>query len=338
MRLPPLLCAVLCGAIACAHDVPATAPAAMRHVAAAADRDGEDAAEGRGRPTTFEDFALGVINGQHDWQSTAGVTPTGPVAPCAAYDHEIADSHALIDAPYRRGGFGRRSLRVSNAVTSGCYTDQTFSQRSADVAGETGAVAASSDGLTNFALPGAVLRHDFEAEWTFMSASPAAFQPGLEVVVSPARGDDHRMSWVQMADLADGLAVVFASRADPANPGAFQRDTIARRLDRRLPHTIRLTMEFLDGPLNDVVRVYVDGALRTTGGSWETYYRLDANGRQRFGGATPAVNRLMFRTGSDTHRGVPGDAAPATRGRGFLFDQIRVAAMPARPTERPDDR
>ncbi|MBA4071058.1 MAG: hypothetical protein C0497_04360 [Gemmatimonas sp.] len=86
-------------------------------------------------------------------------------------------------------------------------------------------------------------------------------------------------------------------------------------------------MDFVDGPGNDVVRVYVDGVLRHTGASWETYYNYDANGRSNFGGATPAVNRVMFRTGSDTHRGVPGDPAPETLGRGFLIDGVYVAAF-----------
>jgi hypothetical protein len=243
------------------------------------------------------------------------------------YDHAIADYAALVPPAFRDPAFGDRSLRISNAVTSGCYSDQTFSHRATDVAGERGASSRSTDGLTEYALDGARLSNHFEIEWSIMSARPDAWQPGLELVASPARGDDHRMSWVQVADRADGLAVVFAERSNPAEPGAISRSTIVRGLDRRRAHVLRLSVDFLDGPGNDVVRVYVDGRLRHTGASWETYYKYDANGQSNFGGATPAVNRVMFRTGSDTHRGVPGDPAPATLGRGFLIDRVAVAAF-----------
>ncbi|MHB1311901.1 MAG: hypothetical protein ACYC3L_07770 [Gemmatimonadaceae bacterium] len=321
---------LLLGGSACARDAlsPERGVAAATHVLA--DREHDDEGSGPGRTVTFEDFAAGIIDGQHDWQATGAAGGIG----CAVYDHAIADNAAFVPTPRRHDEFGRRSLRISNAVTSGCYSDQTFSQRSADVAGERGARSRSTDGLTDYAFAGARLRNHFEVEWLVMSAAPQAWQPGLEVVASPARGDDHRMSWVQMADWSDGLAIVFAERSDPAAPGAFQRVTVARGLDRRSAHRIRLTMDFRDGPANDVVRVYVDGALRHVGGSWETYYRLDANGRSNFGGATPVVNRVMFRTGSDTHRGVPGDAAPATRGRGFLIDGVRVSALGAVTTGR----
>lgn len=278
-----------------------------------------------GAPTALTDFELftdGGINGQWDWKSFGGAGAVAPGSHCAVYDHVIHANDAFAGA-----AFGARSLRISNAVTSGCYGDQTFSARTADVAGQAGATSRSRDGLTNFALPGAALRNHFDAEWTLRSATPGEAQPGLEVVVSPARGDDHRMSWLRMADLPDGLAISAASRADASNPGAFQLVTVATGLDRSLSHSIRLTMDFVDGPANDVVRVFVNGGLRYVGQSWETYYALDPNGAANFGGNPPAVNRLMFRTGSDLLRGIPGDPAPALLGKGLLFDAVRVRAF-----------
>jgi hypothetical protein len=35
-------------------------------------------------------------------------------------------------------------------------------------------------------------------------------------------------------------------------------------------------MDVIDGPSNDVVKVYIDGALVHTGTSWENYYRYDS--------------------------------------------------------------
>lgn len=281
-----------------------------------------------GGMATFEDFALGAIHGQQDWQSTGGMGSGAPPGSfCAVYDHAIAEYAGVVPSSLRDPAFGQRSLRISNAVTTGCYSDQTFSQRAADVAGEWGASSRSRDGLTDFARAGAHLRNHLEIAWSIQSARPDAWQPGLELVASPARGDDHRMSWVQVADWMDGLAVVFAERSDPNAPARFVQTVAARGLDRQRAHTIRLSLDFVDGPGNDVVRVYVNGVLRHTGASWETYYNYDAAGRSNFGGATPAVNRVMFRTGSDTHRGVPGDPAPETLGRGFLIDGVYVAAF-----------
>lgn len=315
-------------ALGCARD--AVAPERGSVVSARASvAHGDDGRDPRdGGVVTFEGFALGAVHGQFDWQATGGVgSGAAPDLYCTVYDHAIADYPALVPPDFRNAAFGQRSLRISNAVTSGCYSDQTFSHRAADVAGESGALSRSRDGLTEYALAGARLRSRLEIEWSIMSASPEAWQPGLEVVASPARGDDLRMSWLQVADWMDGLAVVFAERSDPAAPAAFVQATVAHGLDRHRAHLVRLSLDFVDGPANDIVRVYVDGVLRHTGTSWETYYNSDANGRSNFGGATPAVNRVMFRTGSDRHRGVPGDPAPATLGRGFLIDGVSVAAF-----------
>lgn len=320
-------CAVTALVLACAQDAVAPERAVGVSVRASSHDDDEEHALRGVRAVTFEDFAVGAIHGQHDWQAV-GAQGSGatPGTTCAVYDHVIADYRTLVPTAFREAAFGRRSLRISNAVTSGCYSDQTFSHRAADVAGERGASSRSRDGLTEYALVGARLRNHLDIEWSIMSARPDAWQPGLELVASPARGDDHRMSWVQVADWVDGLAVVFAERSDSSAPGAFQRSTVARGLDRRRAHVIRLSLDFVNGRGNDIVRVYVDGALRHTGASWETYYNYEATGRLNFGGATPAVNRVMFRTGSDTHRGVPGDPAPATLGYGFLIDRVSVAA------------
>lgn len=319
-------CAAMAFALACARDTVAPEPAVSVSVRAVGHGDDESSVSRGVDVVTFEDFAPGAIHGQHDWQATgAQGSGAAPGSACAVYDHAIAEYAALVPPAFRDAAFGSKSLRISNAVTSGCYADQTFSHRAADVAGERDASSRSRDGLTEYARAGAQLRNHFEVEWIIMSARPDDWQPGLELVASPARGDDHRMSWVQVSDRADGLAVVFAERSDPAAPGSFQRVTVAQGLDRRRAHFIKLAAEFVDGPGNDVVRVYVDSVLRHRGASWETYYHDDPNGMSNFGGATPAVNRVMFRTGSDTHRGVPGDPAPATRGRGFLIDGVRVA-------------
>ena len=323
--MKPWPCVFLFVIASCARDATAPLHAPVPIISMLGDRRDAVATAVAGITTAFEDFSLGAIDGQHDWKSLGGLgapaaSPAG--THCAVYDHEITDNRAATSI-YRFHEFERKSLRISNAVTSHCYSDQTFSGRTVNVAGQADAQSRSTNGLIDYAVAGGMLQNHFEAEWSFASTVPGAQQPGLEVVASPARGDDARMSWIQMADLPDGLAVIFAERSNPASAGDFLLSTVARHLDRRVPHTIKISMDFVDGPGNDIVRVFVDGDLKHTGTSWENYYFYDANGRANFDGAPPVVNRMMFRTGSDAHRGIRGDSVPATRGHGFVFDNIR---------------
>lgn len=250
-------------------------------------------------------YTLGTINLQDGW-SSFGAAGSG----CAVYDHAVSSS---LSTP----GFGTQSLRISNAVTSGCFSDQTFSKSLTDEAGET---LAQNGGMSS----GTRQKH-FEAEWSFASAVPGAEQPGLSVVASPDRGDGARMSWVQMADTPAGLAVNFFDYQDGAVEPAgtctagsnFVSSAVVTGLDRSIPHKIKITMDFVDGANNDIVKVYVDGVLKHTGTSWEGYFNYCE------GNPTRTVDSVLFRTG--------GTAAPATLGNGFLIDNLTVSSGPIPP-------
>ncbi len=247
-------------------------------------------------------FSVGNINGQSGWQKT------GPFDAAV-----VASSNPLFEP---------RALRISNAVTSGSFGDQTFSSSIANEAGET---SAANDGMS-----GGTRQRMFVAEWQFTSAVPGAEQPGLTVTVSPDRGDGARMSYVRMFDAPDGLGVQFidfqrALGNSCASGDNFVAKSIANGLSRSEVHRIRIEMEFLDGPANDVVRVYVNGVLKVTGTSWEDYFR-DCEGNP-----TRTVDSLLFRTA--------GSAAPATAGNGFLIDNVNISSssVPSRVVVRPND-
>ena len=210
-------------------------------------------------------YITGTIHLQDGW-SSFGAAGGG----CAVYDHEVDSALIISD-------FGLQSLRMSNAVTSGCFGDQTFSKPLVDEAGETAAYVA---------VPSGTRQNHFEAQWEFASAVPGAEQSGLSVVASPDKGDGGRMSWVQMADTPSGLEVNFYDYQDvfpygsDAIPGDgvgvgddFVLTNLVAGLDRTVKHTIRIEMDLIDGPRNDVVKVYVDGVLEHTGTSWEDYFR-----------------------------------------------------------------
>lgn len=249
----------------------------------------------------FEDplYTTGTIHNQDGW-SSAGAAGSG----CAVYDHKVAEQLLYPS-------FGDQSLRMSNAVTSGCFGDQTFSKSLTEAAGESSAMG---DG--NSSSP--IWRH-FEAQWDFASVTQT-YQPDLSVVASPDRGDGARMSWIQMADATDGLQVNFYDYAvgntvdtGPCGCAPFRYTTVVTGLDRSIPHTIKVTMDFYDGPQNDVVKVYVDGVLKHTGTSWEDYFRDEENNPTR------TVDSILFRTG--------GASAPDTGGNGFLIDNLTLTSL-----------
>ena len=233
---------------------------------------------------TFESptYTTGSIDGQDGWSSTG------------SYDQEVVANS------------GGQSLRISNAVTSGAFGDQTFSKSLADEAGEASA--------ENGGMSGGTRNSSFEAEWSFASAVPDAEQPGLSVVASPDRGDGARMSWVQMADTPTGLEVNF----NDYSAGEFVLTNVASGLSRTATHTVELTMYFVDGPANDIVKVCVDGTTCHTGTSWEDYFR-DVEGT-----STRTVDSMLFRVG--------GTAAPATDGKGFLIDNLTLGSSNDSPT------
>jgi 5-hydroxyisourate hydrolase-like protein (transthyretin family) len=231
---------------------------------------------------TFEGLSLGSINGQAGWQVLG-----------AAYDVAVADTSAVY-----AGALGTRALRMSNAVTSGSFGDQLFSQALPDEAGETSA--------ENAGLGGGTRQTRYSASFTFASADPAAEQPGLSLGLSPDRGDGARMSLVRLYDTPTGLRVT--GFGFDASDLSFPETVIATGLDRSVPHTFSLVMDLVDGENNDRVAVSIDGATPVVIGSWEEYFR------QGEGNPTRTVDSLLFRAS--------GTAQPANAGKGFFIDGL----------------
>lgn len=252
----------------------------------------------------FEDppYTLGVIDLKDGW-SSFGAAGSG----CALYDHKVDSSLGTL-------GFGLQSLRVSNAITSGCFSDQTFSKSLLDEAGETSAV---SDGWS-----GGTRQSHFESQFSLASTVPGAQQPGLLMSTSPDRGDGARMSYLRFEDQGDGVHVFFDDYQDVAPLGTSNGDingcsgsdnfieSDIATLDRSVPHTFKFVIDFVDGTRNDVVKIYVDGVLKKTGTSWEDYFRYCE------GNPTRPVDSMLFRTG--------GTAVPANAGKGFLIDNLSL--------------
>lgn len=243
----------------------------------------------------FESYTLGTVNGQDGWTSL-GAAGSG----CAVYDHEVDNSLGTT-------GFGGQSLRISNAVTSGCFGDQTFAKPLVNSVGETAATAGT--------FAAGIKQTHFEMQFDVASTVPGAQQPGLFVSVSPDRGDGSRMSYVGFSDEPTGIDIIFYDVQGITNPANFVLTDLGT-YDRSVPHRVKLAMDVVDGASNDVVKVWIDGVLVHTGTSWENYYRFDSEASAEQ--SPRIVKTAIFRTG--------GTAVPANAGNGFLFDNIGLSS------------
>ena len=262
-------------------------------------------------PINFESpiYTPGPISGQDGW-TASGASGSG----CAVYDEGVANSLG-------KTGFDAQSFRISDAVTSGCFGDQAFAKPMTDSVGEAAATAGT------FAV--GTLQPHFEMQFDIASTVPDAQQPGMHLSVSPDRGDGSRMSYLRFEDQSDGIHVFFDDVTDvgPLGTVAIFNDNDVGTISRS-PHTIKLTMDTVDGPGNDVVKVYIDGSLVHTGTSWEDYYRYDpeAAGEQ----SPRIVKTVLFRES--------GEANTNDAGKGFLIDNLLLSFGPipsATPTPTP---
>jgi hypothetical protein len=237
--------------------------------------------------TTFDTFALGSVNGQFGWSSVN-----------SNYDHEIVSNIYGFDS------FGCKSLRVSNGYATGAF-DQTFSYSTTNEAGE---VDSTNDGES-----GGVRQDHFEAEFDIASTQLAQ-QSGLSVSVSPDRGDGSRMSYLNFSDGAAGIDVTFYDTPGISNPANWTATSLGS-LDRSEAHTVKFIIDLVDGPSNDVVKIYIDGTLVHTGTTWENYYRYDSEASAE---QTPrTIDSLIFHT--------RGTSVPSVAGSGYLFDNVTIA-------------
>ncbi|MFZ1075668.1 MAG: SdrD B-like domain-containing protein [Minisyncoccia bacterium] len=248
-------------------------------------------------PINFESptYTVGSISGQDGWSSA--VNPT--------YDQAVVATSTLP------ASFGAQSFRMSDAVTSGTFGDWVFAKPLINSVGETSATAGSFAAGTK--------QTHFEVQFDIMSTQ-ATQQPGMHLSVSPDRGDGSRMSYLRFDDLEDGIHVFFDDVTDPGPVGttATFNEYDVGTISRTAPHTIKLTMDVADGAANDVVKVYIDGVLKHTGGSWEDFYRYDPE--QSSEQSPRIVKTVIFQA--------RGTATPADLGKGYYIDNLSLLSGP----------
>jgi hypothetical protein len=138
---------------------------------------------------------------------------------------------------------GGRSVRISNAVMSGSFGDWLFSP-AIDPATETE-------------------NQEFTAEFDIKSAS-GQYQQGLQTSVAPQTAGGARMSFVKFTDTPGGIVVSFAdvlNLSETVDGDATQevwREVNIATLNYTDTYHVKIVMNLIDGPHNDVVQVYID--------------------------------------------------------------------------------
>ena len=269
-------------------DSPSTVVTSANGEVTVTDEDGNAVPACQGGDETFDGFNLGSVNNQHDWTATND-----------AYDQEI------VTNSYGYTTLGCKLLRVSNAVASGSFADWIFAAPTEDAVGE----ADSTEG----AYDAGDLQKHFDMEFTIAAASEQVVPGITQVSVSPDRGDGSRMSYLRFDDTAAGISIRFIDVTSSGAPGtATFRTTELGVFSRTVPHDIKLLLNAVEGPSNDIVKVFVDGDLEHTGTSWEDYYRYHPEAAAE---QSPRIVNTMLIQARNT-----GNAA--ADGYGFLFDDV----------------
>ena len=293
-------------------------------------------------------YTLGSIDGQNRWAGGEnGTTPqtSGPINP-------FIDQEVVKNPGYP--GFGLQSWRISNAYTDGAFSDWPFSPSLQNEAGETMAL----NHVGPLVYSGGTRQNHFDVQWSFAAAdpnsggtdctSPGSFATTCSYVsMAPDRGDGARMSYIRLEDDFSGLRVFFDDYQDKHPFGSegsaataaqgcgpednFVETMVASGLDRTQPHTVRLSIDFIDGPRNDIVQVFVDGHLSHTGTTWEDYYRWctesgGGTGNPSFD-QSRTVDSMIFQTrGAQCTTSFGCDSHPQNRGHGFLIDNLNYSS------------
>ena len=270
--------------------------------------------------TDFEDFNLGTVAGQHGW------TVNGQID-----EEEVAPQLSFAN-------FGIKSFRISNAIRT--QNSNVVSNPLQDEAGETEAENAS--------LSAGTRQPHFETEWDFASANPDGVQQNLAIEANIDRGDANPMSTITMKDVLagnvlignsyvnvpDGLIVLLEEYKTDlvcvGNGGTYTSCSdarvvpIATGLSRNISHHVKATIDFINGPNNDVVTVCVDDLSCYTGNSLEDMYRLGLSAPQ----PPKTVDSVLFRSSGGTVGGILG--------KGFYFDNFSIiSSNPSAPTPIP---
>lgn len=244
----------------------------------------------------FEAFGLGPISdGENGWRFVGG-----------AKDQEVVDVA------------GDQKFRMSSDPSVGDFSGP-YSPGVPATAGE----------------PGTTADYDsMQITFDFQAAVPGGDQSRLEVDFGIETGTD-RNNFMVIENTAAGIRIAVA---DPLLDATFDTGngtlnnftaftgnrTLVSGVDSSVAHSLTMAVTFLDGPDNDIIDFYLDGAYIGTSTTFENY-RVGLGQDHDTAAEANQVNRLFFRGSA---AGAPTDGA-GDLNQGFLFDDIAASVFDA---------
>ena len=239
----------------------------------------------------FSDPAQGSTN---NWRGNgySGLAANGVAG--SQYDGEIVDTD---DALYGQ------AYRLSNAKVSGNYDKTHAATPTVGPVGESSTLA-----------PYSIFKFSFH-----FKAATNSVQDGLSIDVTPFKALSDRQGILRITDdSTDGFAVRWASFD---STGTYNVQSVETGLARNQWHSIDVTMNFVDGPGNDVVDINLNGTKTSGLDTWEDAF---------FYSSAVDIDSLVFRAVNPND--FPNDnntgGVSALDGGGVYFDNVSVSAIP----------
>ena len=236
---------------------------------------------------TFDDMALGPIaNGQNGWQVL------GP-----------ARDQAVVDL-----GGGNHAFHISSDPASGDFGGP-YSPALSVAAGETGLSPYQNQSI----------KFDFKA------VSSAVDQSRLEIDFANASGTD-RHNFLLIESTGTGLRIAVN---EPLATGDWTSNdfdaftgnrTLISGVDQTVSHHLEMRLTYVDGSDNDVIGIYLDGALIGTTTTFENYHDFHLEQDHDAAASANLTSRVLFRTGGNP----PNDGADGLN-QGFNIDNLTTA-------------
>ena len=242
--------------------------------------------------TDFESFALGSVNGQGGWSVTGG------------YDQEVVNDG------------GNKAFRLSDAVTSGSFGDQTFAPRPGGTGMTSSNPTNSNPGFFAGQSSTGATYNRYLLGFDFKSATQQN-QDGAFLSVSADNGQGGRQTYLGITANGTNLDLITYNVDTTGNfVGPISLGLVAGSVWSH----VDFVLDFGNGLNDDIVTIALNGTPVHTGTSWEQYYVINQPLLHPLG--VPVQTAIFMARAT---------ANPSHLGGGFLFDNVQVEATSTVP-------
>lgn len=249
--------------------------------------------DGDSNTQTFDNMAVGPItDGENGW-TVIGNSPR---------------DQAVVDL-----GGGNHAFQMSSDPSIPDFAGPYSPQLS----------VAAGEPDTGAAYSGQLIKFDLKA------VDPTPDGSRLEIDFGNAAGTD-RNNFMVIESFAGGIRIAVSEptadgsdfTGDETDPPPNDYRQLIAGVDPTVSHTIEMRLDYVDGPDNDVIDIYLDGKLIGTTTTFENYHDALNPGQHIANAQANLTDRVFFRPSAN---GAPQDGAGGSVDQGFLIDNLTTA-------------